>query len=356
MADSNSSSPSNSTPSAPAPSTSTLGTNAVGQAASAQAQKAQAQAAPKTAPKGPNQVPGASSAPKQAAQAQAVINDPNAPKAAKVQAKKMLKQLTIKVDGQDTTETLPFEIPDDPKTIEWMTRELQMSRMGQKRAQYAAGLEKDIKQFVEDFKADPFKAMQDPAFNIDTKQAVKRYIEQEIENSKKSPEQLELEKTRAELKAERDQKLAEKAARDAQENQALADRYEQEYDAQITNALESNKIPKSQAAVSKILAYAQLAVQANKDVSINDIIPFVQEELINDYRAHAAALPDEALEEFFGKEVVDRLRKTAVKRAKQAQQNPALRAPGKAPSTGKAAEPAKADEKKVTYKQFFKPW
>lgn len=348
------STPSNSTPSAPAaPSTSTLGTNAAGQAASAQIH---AQAA-KTAAQAPNTPATASSAPKQAAaQAKAVIADPNAPKAAKVEAKKMLKSLTIKVDGQDYNETLPFEIPDDPKTVEWMTRELQMSRMGQKRAQHAAALEKDVKQMVEDMKANPFKVLADPAIGIDVKDAIKKFIEQEIENSKKSPEQLELEQTREELRVERESKLKEKQSRDAQEQQALADKYEQEYDTQITQALESNQIPKSAAAVSKILAYAQLAVQSNKDVSINDIIPFVKEELKNDYLAHAKALPDEALEEFFGKEIVDRLRKTAVRRAKQNQQNPALKAPTKAPSTGKVASPEKKEEKKVSYKQFFKPW
>jgi len=339
MADNSSSTPS-STPAAPS-TPSTLGTNAAGQATAAQIHA-------KTPPKTPNQASTAENAPKQAAQAQAVINDPNAPKAAKQEAKKTLKKLTLKVDGREFEETLPFEIPDDPKAIEYMRRELQMSRMGQGRAQHAANLEKEIKQFVDDMKADPFRAMQDPAFNIDVKEAIKKYIEQEIENSQKSPEQLELEKVKAELKNERERQAQEKKSREEQEQQQLADKYAEEYDTQITNALESNKIPKSPAAIKKILAYAELAVAAGADVSINDIIPFVQEELINDYREHARALPDEALEEFFGKDVVDRLRKTAVRKAKQGQQNPALKAPAKAPSTGKVAETPKEEEKKVT--------
>lgn len=342
---------SNSTPSTPAaPSTpSTLGVSAAGQAQAAQIHA-------KNTPKAPNTAPVQQSAPKAAAEAKAVINDPNAPKAAKVEAKKTLKQLSIKVDGQEFVENLPFEIPDTKEARDFMARELQMSRMGQKRAQHAANLEKEIGQFVEDMKSNPFKAMQDPAFNIDVKEAIKKYIEQEIENSQKSPEQLELERVKEELRVERESKLKDQKSREDQEQQQLADKYAEEYDTQITNALESNKIPKSPAAVKKILAYAELAIQANADVSINDILPFVQEELINDYREHARALPDEALEEFFGKDVVDRLRKTAVRKAKAAQSNPAVKAPTKAPNTGKAAEPAKAEDKKVTYKQFFKPW
>src|ERR1019366_3769779 len=98
----------NSTPSTPAstpaPSTSTLGTSAAGQAQSAQIHK--------NAPVAPNApaAPSNAAKPVQAAanQAKAVINDPNAPKAAKVEAKKMLKQLSYKLDGQDFTENLPF--------------------------------------------------------------------------------------------------------------------------------------------------------------------------------------------------------------------------------------------------------
>src|SRR5271165_1262412 len=192
MADSPSSS-TPSTPSTPAPSTSTLGTSAAGQAQAAQVQAKQAAQTPK-------QAPVQSSAPKQAQAAQAVINDPNAPKAAKVQAQKMLKQLSIKVDGKEYIENLPFEIPDDPKAKEWMARELQMSRMGQGRAQENAAIKKEINQLFQDIKADPFRVLQDPAIGIDVKDAVKKYIEREIENSKKSPEQLQLEAAQEELR------------------------------------------------------------------------------------------------------------------------------------------------------------
>ena len=231
-----------------------------------------------------------------------------------------------------------------------------MARMGQKRAQHAANLEKEVGQLINDMRTNPFKVLSDPAINVDVKNAVKQYIEQEIENSNKSPEQLALEAAKEELRQLKLKQETDEKSRSEQEKQALADKYEKEYDEQITQALETNKIPRSPAAVKKILAYAELAVAANKEVSINDILPFVREELVSDYREHAKALPDDALEEFFGKELIDRLRKSTVRKAKAASQNPALKAPAKAPNTGKAGEPVKAEDKKVTYKQFFKPW
>lgn len=349
MADSTSSTPSApSSPSAP----STLGVSAAGQAQSAQIHQAQA----KSAGKAPNTAPATTSAPQAVAtEAKAVIADPSASKTQKQEAKKTLKQLSIKVDGQEFVENLPFEIPDTKEAREFMARELQMSRMGQKRAAHAATLEKEVGQLIKDIKENPFKVLQDPAIKVDVKEAIKKYIEQEIENSNKSPEQLALEAAKEELRVLKEKQELDTKSRDEQERQALADKYAEEYDVQITQALESNKIPKSQAAVKKILAYAELAVAANKDVSINDILPFVADELVNDYRAHLAALPDDKLEEFLTKDVVERLRKTAVRKAKQSQSNPALKAPTKAPMTGKVEEKPKED-KKVSYKQFFKPW
>lgn len=287
------------------------------------------------------------------ADAQATLNDPNASKAEKVEAKKTLKQLTLKVDGKEVVQDLPFDLPDDPKIVEWMQRELQMSKMSGKRAEYAKGLEKDIQQFLTDLKADPIATLSDPNISIDLKKLAEKVMLTEIEESKKSPEQKQLEKERKELKAERDSIEKDKKDRESQENQRLQEKYEQEYDSQISAALDSNKIPRSEAAVKKILAYAELAVAANKDVSINDIIPLVKDELAQDAKMHIEALGDDQIEEFMGKAFMDRVRKINVAKIKKANANPAVNAPAKVADSGKKTTEDKRTEKKVTMKQFF---
>ena len=77
-------------------------------------------------------------------------------------AKKMLKSLKLKVDGREIEEKLPFEIPDDEETVEWMKRNLQMSKMGQKRAQEYSTLEKEVKTFIEELRKNPRKILADP--------------------------------------------------------------------------------------------------------------------------------------------------------------------------------------------------
>lgn len=312
-------------------------------------------AAPSEASKvDPKGQPAAPVAQKEVAKAQATIENPNASKAQKEAAKKTLKQLSIKVDGEELIEDLPFEIPDDPKAIEWMKRELQMGRMGQKRAQEKSVLEKEVTKLLQDLKTDPFKVLADPAVGVDVKQAVEKFIEQQIENAKKTPEQLELETVKEELRQERERQATEKQAREAAEREALVEKYASEYDNQINTALEANKIPKSPSAIKKVIDYMQLATDMGKEISINDVIPFVSEELMNDHIEHLKALPDEALESFYPKEIYERMRKIAVAKAKKAKENPALKAPTSAPNTGKTSkEEDKKKDDKISFSKYF---
>jgi hypothetical protein len=286
--------------------------------------------------------------------AKAVLKDPTASKSEKKAAAKTLKKLTLKIDGQEYEEELPFEIPNDPKSIEYMRRELQMGRMGQKRAQEKASIEKEVLQFLDDLKKNPKKALSDPAIGMDLKKFAAQIIEEEIENSKKSPEQLALEKAQEELKTLKEQREQEKKDAEAKENEALTARYVEQYDNEITAALEGNRIPKTPQAVKKLADYMEVAIGANKDVSFNDLIPIVREELIADYQNHLDALPDDELESYIGKKTIDRIRKRNVAKAKQAASNPAVKAPTKLPNTGKSSGKKEEEKPKISMKDFFK--
>ena len=110
-----------------------------------------------------------------------------------------LRSLRLKVDGREIEEDLPFEIPDDPEAVEYMKRQLQMARMGTKRAQEYAQLEKEIRDLILEGTKNPRKLLQE--LNIDERELARQIIEQEIENAQKSPEQLEKERIEAELKS-----------------------------------------------------------------------------------------------------------------------------------------------------------
>jgi hypothetical protein len=286
----------------------------------------------------------------QGEQAAEILNDPKATPTEKKAAQKMLRKLTLKVDGEEFEEELPFEIPDNPKSLEYMRQQLQLSKVSKKRMEEKAMLEKDVVKFFEDLKKNPRKALADPSIGMDLKKFAAEIIEEEIENSKKSPEQLKHEKLEAELKALKEERELEKETAKQKEYQILVDKYSEDYDNQISQALEGNQIPKSPAAVKKITDYLIMANKAKKDVSVKDIIPIIKEELESDFREHLNALPDDKLSEFMGKDIYDRIRKQNVAKAKKANANPALKT--KVADTGSKKTEA-TEVKKRTFKEEF---
>lgn len=124
--------------------------------------------------------------------------------------KKRINKIMLKYNGQSYEETLPFEIDDDPKIIEYLTKQAQLAKMSQSSAQNSASLEKEVLSFLQELKTNPRKALQNPMIGIDIKQLAADILEEEIENSRKSPEQLKIEAYEARLKAVDEERAKEK--------------------------------------------------------------------------------------------------------------------------------------------------
>lgn len=287
----------------------------------------------------------------QAEDAKAVLQDPNASKTEKKVAQKMLKKLTLKIDGEEFEENLPFEIPDTQEAREYMKRELQMGRMGQKRAQEKASIEKEVVRFIEELRKNPRKALSDPAIGLDVKQLATQIIEEEIENSKKSPEQLEKEKLQAELQALKDEREKEKKEHDEKEMSRLREEAYERYDLLMSQTLEKSDLPKSPYVVKKMADYMLLGLQNGKDVTPEDVLPLVREEIQEDLKQMFAVMPDEVVEKLIGRDKLNSLRKRNIAKAKQAPA--AVKAPGKTSDTGTIKTETK-EKAKQNYKDFFK--
>lgn len=286
-------------------------------------------------------------------EAEAVLEDPTASKQEKAAAKKMLKKLKIKVDGEEFEEELPYEIPDTPEAVEYTRKQIQLAKMAHKRAQEKSQIEKDAMELINMLKTDPESVLSDPTIGVDVKKLAAQIIEKEIERAKKSPEQLALEEAQAELRKMKEQAEKEKKAASEREKQALEERYHKEFESQISKAFDSNKIPKSPIALKSITDYMEFAIQLGKDVSIDDLIPLVREELTGGFKKHLDALPEDELETFLGKPLIDKLRKKNIARAKQANSNPAVKGGAKVANVGKTEE-KQEPQKKITIKEWLK--
>ena len=229
--------------------------------------------------------------------------------------KKMLKQLKLKVDGREVTEDLPFEIEDDPKKVEWFKKNLQLSKVAQKRMQEQAQLQKEVEQFVNEIRKNPRKILTDPSLGVDFKKMVQEYIEEEIENSQKTPEQIENEKIKAELETLRAEKEKEKEEHKAREMERLQQQEMERYNTQIKDALSKTGLPQSPYVTHKVANYMLRALDKGIDVKAEDIVPIVEKEIQEELREMFAVAPEEVIERLVGKDALNRVRKGNLKKA-----------------------------------------
>lgn len=269
---------------------------------------------------------------------------------AKKEQAKYLKSLKLKVDKGEVEETLPFEIPDTDEAREYMTRHLQLSKMGNKRAQEFSTLQKEVAEFINILKTDPKAALRNPNIGIDVKKLAAEILEEEIENSRKSPEQIEHEKLQNELKSIKEEREREKQEFQTRELERLTDLEFQRYDETISKAIESTPdLPKSPYVVKKVAEYLMLGLENNIDVNPADVMKLVREEIQNDIKQMFSAMPDEVVEQFLGKDKVASMRKSNLAKAKNKP------TPTKVQDSGNTGKPtSKKSEKKMTYKDFFK--
>ncbi len=240
-----------------------------------------------------------------------------APELTKAQIKK-LKSLKIKVDGEEFDEQLPFEIDDSPEAIAYMQKHLQMSRVAGKRMQEHSSLQADVNKFLDLLRQDPISALSDPDFGVDIKKLATEVIEREIANSKKSPEQIEKEKIEAELKALKAEREREKQENQAKEMERLQKQEFERMDMQMEKALEKSELPKSPYIIKKMADYMLMGLQNGVDVSPEDVLPLVREEVLDDIKQMFAVMPEEVVERVIGKDVLGKLRKKNLAKAKAA--------------------------------------
>jgi len=253
------------------------------------------------------------------------------------------RKLKLKVDGEETEEEIDLDDED------YLREQLQMAKVARKRMNDYSSLQKEVVKFIEDLRKDPKAVLKDPRIGLDVKKIAAEIIEEEIENSKKSPEQLELEKTRAEIKALKDAQEREKAEAFEKEKERMKEEQIERYDVEVTQALAASDLPKSPYIVKKIADYMLIGLQNNKDVSPADVLPLVREEVMSDLKAMFDVMPEDVVEKLIGKQKFDSIRKKNIKAAKE---KAAATGGARAPDVGKKTD-KKEEGPKKTFKEFF---
>lgn len=228
------------------------------------------------------------------------------------------RKLKLKVDGKEFEEE--FDLGNEAELI----KHLQLSKVSQKRMQEAAEYQKRLSKYEEDMSAviemlkkDPERVLSDPSVGVDTVKLAEKILQRQLEEAEKSPEQKEREKIQRELEKAKKELEAEREAKRSAEMARIEEQEAKNLDEEITEALESSGLPKKPYYVKRIADYLLLGLQKGKRVTAKDVISLVKQEALNDIRELASAAPDEGLEELFGKDFFDRIRKRNMKRQKQ---------------------------------------
>ncbi len=123
------------------------------------------------------------------------------------------------------------------------------------------------------------------------------------------------------------------------------------YDTLISKAIETSDLPKSPYVVKKIADYMLLGLNEGIDVSPEDVLPLVRDEIQNDLREMFAVMPDEVIEKIVGKDVFNRVRKKNVAKAKSAPQP--VKSAIKDTGAASKASASSSDAQKKTFRDFF---
>lgn len=258
------------------------------------------------------------------------------------EVKDMIREYTLKVNGKEIVKKIDL---NDEETIK---RELQMAHAGRGAMQRARELEKAYEEALEELKSDPFSVLRELGTDVD--ELTKGYLQQQIEEMKKTPEELAQEKYERELAEARQKEREYKEELEriryeqvmAEENAKLED--------EITGALDAyEQLPDNPMVRQKIAETMMWAMeQGYDDVTAKDVLPTVEKELIKQQEQFFNSMPSHFIEKFLGKSNIEKMRENRLAKAKSAPKKP------KVTETSDKPEREEKSRKKMRAKDFFK--
>jgi hypothetical protein len=242
---------------------------------------------------------------------QEVVEEAKESGATAEEIKDLIKEFELKVNGKTVTKKINLNDEDE------LRRELQLAAAGRSAMQEAAELKRALSQEIERLRKDPFSVLRE--LEVDVDELNEKYLQQKIEELKKSPEQLERENMQRELEEARRQLKAQEERVKRAEMEKLSEQAASQLDDEITNALKAHtELPNSEYTVKKIADIMLWAIDNGwDDVTVEDIIPTVKNEISKDISQILDGVPDEFLEAYLGKKTSQRLRDKRIKAAKK---------------------------------------
>ena len=265
------------------------------------------------------------------------------------------EEFNLKVNGKDVKEKI--NLRDRDRIAKALQMEKAAHQAFQERAITAKQLQEiqsDVQEFLQQFTENPLSVVMSPEFNFTKEQKralAEAILREDLENSQKTPEQLEYEET----KRRYEELLAEKEALEEQRRADEQARLEQEaaieLDNEIVQAIEIGQLPKSTYINKKIADLAYIAYSNGIDLSIKDLIPFVKQQYKKDIAEMLGVLSDDEVEMLVSKDRIRSIRNKQIQSVKPKDNAP--KSPLKTQDVG-ASGKKESEPQKLRAKDFFK--
>lgn len=257
--------------------------------------------------------------------------------------KKQLEKYKLKVDGEEWEQELDLSDHEEVK------KHLQLSKVSQKRMQEVAEYKKQVAQFFELLKNDPLRVLSDPKLGLNLKDMANKVLNEEVEDLQKTPEQRERDKAIKELEALRKQIDEDKKSKETTEFKRLQEQAAVQLDSDISSALESEGLPKNSERAVRYMAEAlMLGLKKGYDLTAKEVAPLIKKQMLAEYRDIIGGLPEEALEDFVGKDIISKIRKRSIKNVK-----PAVDTAQAIKAVGTENKSKPSEKEKIPFKKMF---
>jgi hypothetical protein len=230
------------------------------------------------------------------------------------------EEFNLKVNGKEIKEKVNLRDKDR------ITKALQMEKAAQQAFQERAitskqlqEIEEEVQEFLSQFTTDPLSVLMSPDFNFSKeqkRQIAEAILREDLEDSKKTPEQLALEET----KKKYEELLAEKQQIEEQRRQEEQARLQQEaaveLEREIIDAIQVGNLPNSTFMTKALADLAYIAYLNGVDVSVQDLVPFVKEAYRKEVEGLLKVLSDEEVETMVSKDRIRNIRNKQIQSVK----------------------------------------
>jgi hypothetical protein len=260
------------------------------------------------------------------------------------EAQRLIKKFKLKIQGKEVEREV--NLGDD----DYLRNQFQLAEMSKRSMQESAELKKAYQAEIDRMRKDPWSVLSE--LGLDPDSLAEARIQERIEEMRKSPEQLEKERYQKELQEAREESKRLKDEKAQLEMSKLQEQASTQIQSEINEALSAHRsLPNSKYVVRKI-ADSMLWAMNNgfPDVSAQDVIPLVEQEMRKEFDQFYDEMPDEMLEKFIGQKTSERMRKRRLSKTKA---NPNV-GQVKATTASVNTQPQEKAKDKLPAKDYFR--